>query len=105
MLKAKAAGVAIGANAELHAIAQTRFHELDFITGAVAAFVATRKNGDAFALGEKTFYEPDDHGGLAGATESEVTDTDDGSLQSLGAEDASFVEPGTEFHDGGVQDG
>jgi hypothetical protein len=56
-------------------------------------------------LSEKTFGEPNDHGGLAGAAESEIADTDDGSLQALGAENALFVEPSAEFYDGGVQDG
>ena len=105
LLEAQAVGVAIRTNAEFHAIRETRFHEFNFIAGAGAAFVTTSENSNPFALSEKTFGEPNDHGSLAGAAETEIADTDDGSLQALGAENPFFVKPSAELYDGGVQDG
>ena len=105
LLEVQAVGVAIRSNAEFHAIRETRFHEFNFIAGAGAAFVTTSENSNLFALSEKAFGEPNDHGSLAGAAKTEIANTDDGSLQALGAENPFFVKPSAERYDGGVQDG
>ena len=105
MFEAAGVGETIGANAELNAITEARFHEFNFIARTIGAFVATRENGDALALSEKTLCEPNYHGSFAGATEREIPDADYGRAQAPGAKNAFLVEPGTELDDGGINKG
>src|SRR5271167_685043 len=97
--------IAIGADAELDAITEVGFHELNFVAAAIASFVPTAENPHTLAMGEKTIGQPDDHGSFAGTTQSYITNTDDWGIQAFGAEEASFIEPSAKFDNRGVQHG
>src|SRR6267378_3606548 len=88
--------VAVGADTEHYAILKTKFHEFDFIAGAVGALVAAGEDADAFALAEKAFGEEDYHGGFAGAADGEIADADDGSAEAFGFESTLRIEAGAE---------
>jgi hypothetical protein len=65
--------IAIWTDAESWPLAQSKFHQFDFVARFAVPLVASTENAYSFAIGHKALGQPYHHGRLAGSADREVS--------------------------------
>ena len=76
LFDAVALGKAVFADAKRDLVLETMLHQLDLVARAAGTAIAAAQNRDALPFREKFLREPQNHGRLTSAADSQIADAD-----------------------------